>query len=435
MPHSATDAMTAPDAVAAAAARHPAWFTLRMSPTPSARVRAVVRAALAPALTAAIAVGYVGVDLSGALTEDTPGPVPALVHGALVLLQAVALGFARRAPLGVLAAVVGLDLVILATSAGELGIGAFAVMIAVYAAIRHTTSRRAAYTAVGVGAVLVAAVGAVGIVAAGMPVPTAVLVAVVNVLVLAALPAALAEYMLGRERLAQALRQQAESAERARRAEADRELRAERAALARELHDIAGHHLSGIIVSAQAAAALTDTDPSAARTILQDLQQNARTALTDLRRTVGLLRTETEPMPGPGAPATPTVAEIPALVEAARARGQQVRLERSGEPRPVGPLAETAAYRMVQESLANAARHARGAECRVRIAYLPDEVEVEVWNSLPVDTPPAGPGDGYGIAGMRERADLVGGTLESGQGADGWRNRLRIPTGTGRGTR
>ena len=407
-----------------------------MPPAPARRPGATVRAALAPGVTAALAVGYVGIDLAGAFEDQSAVAFPPIVHGALVALQAVALLWRHRAPNAVVVAVAALDLIILATSGGELGVGALAVIIATYTAMRWGAPRRVSYGVVAGAAAATALVGGVAMAAAGMPLLLVLLVALARIVILYAVPAAAAEYMLGRERLADAMQQQKAAAERERQVAADRELRAERTALARELHDIAGHHLSGIIVSAQAASALTLSDPDEARATLQMLQQNARTALADLRRTVGLLREDESAGVGPDAPGpTPAVAALPALVDAARRRGQHVTLQMSGDPRPLGVLAETAVYRMVQESLANAGRHAPDAACDVTVDYRPDTVEVAVRN-----TPPAIPtaarsavDAGFGIAGMRERADLVGGRLVSGPQPDGgWLNRLTIPLDTER---
>ena len=260
----------------------------------------------------------------------------------------------------------------------------------------------------------------------------------VRVVIQYVVPSAIGEYALGRERLAEALRERAEFAERERRDRAERDLRAGRAALARELHDIAGHHLSGIIVSAQAASALTRSDPERARETLQSLQDDARTALADLRRTVGLLRHEDDADAGVDAPvASPSIERIAGLVEDARARGMEVRFSQEGDSRPLGPLAETAGYRMVQESLANAARHAPGAAVDVRVEYDADAVRLTVTNGQRHD-PLSGDGDPgsrerYGLAGMEERAGLVGATLESGPRDDGgWRNILTIPAPTER---
>jgi signal transduction histidine kinase len=121
---------------------------------------------------------------------------------------------------------------------------------------------------------------------------------------------------------------------------------------------------------------------------------------------------------------------VPALVDAARRRGQAVELSVTGAPVDLGPLAETAAYRMVQESLANAARHARGAACSVAVAYGETDVRIVVANGSPAEpaSTPAAAGSGFGLTGMAERAELVGARVTTGPAPDGgWRNQLTIP--------
>ena len=287
------------------------------------------------------------------------------------------------------------------------------------------------------------------------------------------LPVVAAEYMLGRERLHQALRDKAELLEREKqllereeRERAARELRASRNALARDLHDIAGHHLSGVIVSAQAAVALRHKDPERSEQMLQTVQDSARTALADLRQVVGLLRSEdsnvsgredqgedgrrneptlssTESAAVTGSQMTrepvllPALEAVPHLVEESRRRQQRVGYAVNGRPCPLSPLADTAAYRMVQESLANCARHAPGALCQVRITYQQGCVEIVVSNRRPpnAEARQAGAGSkggGYGLSGMAERAALVGAELVTGPDPDGgWCNRLVIPVPSG----
>lgn len=407
--------------------------------TATARVLAV----LPPVLVLASAIGYLGIDLwPGGPPEAVPGGVPPLVHAGLVGLQALALAGRRRFPTAVFATVVLADLVVLATTAGELGIGALAVVFASYSIARYM-ERRDALVRLGAGAVLTTVVGGVAMAVASTEPPFVLIVtAVTRIALLYVTPAAVADYVRGRERLAEALDEQARMTERQRRDRAERELRDERAALARELHDIAGHHLSGIIVSAQAASALTGTDPDRARAMMRTVQDDARTTLADLRRTVGLLRSDddgdvvgtgtdgTTGRASGGPSAVPSLDGIPALVDAAIARGQQVELVVDGDPRPLGPLAETAAYRMVQESLANAARHAAGSACRVVVRATARTVEVSVEN-CPSPTPATvtiSRSIGYGLSGMAERAELIGAALSTGPTPDGgWLNRLVIP--------
>jgi len=247
--------------------------------------------------------------------------------------------------------------------------------------------------------------------------------AALRLLLIVVLPAVIAEVVTGRERLIEALRDRAEAAERDRERRAAEAVRDERTSMARELHDLAAHHLTGIIVSAQAADALLARDPERAREYLGTVQRDARTTLANLRQTVGLLRSDAR---GELAP-VPSIDQLPALVADAAAAGAQVTLTAPAEPVGIGPIAGIAAYRMVQESLANAARHAPGAAVSVEVTPLDGTVLVSVANGPSVATP-AAERAGYGLLGMRERAELVGATLRTGPSPDGgWVNELTIP--------
>jgi signal transduction histidine kinase len=209
----------------------------------------------------------------------------------------------------------------------------------------------------------------------------------------------------------------------------------ERTAMARELHDIAAHHLSGIAVMTGAIGRQIDVDPDGAKRAVAQVREQSTAMLRDLRNLVVLLR-DTE---GGGAPGDPvrmeTLAGIGELVAGARESGMDVSLETSdtvaelAASGAVGPLAQLAAYRVVQEALANAARHAPGAPGEVRVHALEGRVEVMVRNGAP------GPGEapgrhdpGYGLVGMRERADLTGATLRYGPTDEGgWQVTLSVP--------
>ncbi|MEJ5888684.1 histidine kinase [Pseudokineococcus marinus] len=385
-----------------------------------------------PLLVLVTAVAYPLVDALD-VEPPPPGPLPPLGHAVLVALQAVALLPRRTHPVAALVAVVVLDAVLLGTSGGQLGLGSLAVVVATYVVARRARGAGVgtARWVLGAAVVVTSVVGGVAYLAVGGPLLEVALLVPGRAALQYGLPVVVAERQRARERLVQLERERAEAAERERRDRAQRELQAGRTALARELHDIAGHHLSGIVVSAQAASALMRSDPERAREVLAGLQDDARTALADLRRTVGLLRSDDDgPDGGPGAPGrTPSLAAVAALVEEARARGQRVEHAETGGARPLSPLAETAAYRMVQESLANSARHAPGAACAVGVEHAPDAVRVTVTNGpaavAPVDH---GGGQGYGLAGMAERAALVGARLVTGPQPDGgWRNELVVP--------
>lgn len=207
----------------------------------------------------------------------------------------------------------------------------------------------------------------------------------------------------------------------------------ERTAMARELHDIAAHHLSGIILMAGAADRQIDVDPQTAHRSVRLLRAQAAAVLDDLRQLVGLLRQNT----GAAERSVETLATVPSIIQDRRAAGVDVELQTcpaaDGVPpgRGIGPLAQLVVYRMVQESLSNAAAHAPGAPCLVQIDDRDANVlAVTVINeALPV-APARRPG-GFGLLGMQERAAVVGAELQYGRSADGcWRVRLTIPRDT-----
>lgn len=192
----------------------------------------------------------------------------------------------------------------------------------------------------------------------------------------------------------------------------------QRLALAREVHDVVAHNLAVIGIQAGAGLRVFDHDPEQARAALRTIHHTNRQALAELRATVDLLRgdgiptapTESQGTPAPGLPG------LEDLLAAARATGVDARLEVSGVPVIVTPLVERTAYRIVQEALTNALRHAPGASAIVALDYTPAQLVVRI-----VDDGPGGNGhpEGRGILGMRERACSAGGTLTTGQSPRG----------------
>ncbi|WP_232822072.1 sensor histidine kinase, partial [Desertihabitans aurantiacus] len=188
------------------------------------------------------------------------------------------------------------------------------------------------------------------------------------------------------------------------------------------------HHLSGIALVAAALDRQIETDPATARRSVAQVREQTTAVLADLRRLVGLLRTDTE-----ATRAAESVAAIATLVERRREAGTAVELvtraAADGAPLAVGvgPVAQLALYRIAQESLANAAGHAAGAPVRVEVDDRdPDALQLTVTNG-PGGSDRDGP-PGFGLVGMRERADLLGADLHSGPTADGgWEVRVRMP--------
>lgn len=196
---------------------------------------------------------------------------------------------------------------------------------------------------------------------------------------------------------------------------AHRTLLEERSRIARELHDVVAHHMSVISIQAQVAPHLVENPSEELKENLAGIRQNALEALTELRRVLGVLRSEHPGATGdPNLSGTarhtpqPTLDRLPALVENTRAAGLTVTLDISGERRPLPPGIELSAYRIVQEALSNVLRHAPGASAEVYLTHLSHGLRVDVLNSPPVRAAPPSPGAGHGLLGMRERTMMLG---------------------------
>ncbi|HEV2871781.1 MAG TPA: sensor histidine kinase [Actinomycetota bacterium] len=215
--------------------------------------------------------------------------------------------------------------------------------------------------------------------------------------------------------------------------------RGERARIARELHDVVAHHISMIAVQSEIARLATPGMPAQGAERLAAIGDTARTALNEMRRLLGLLREDAgaepsrEPQPG--------LEQLNQLIDQAReAGGASTRLIVRGGVAPLSPGIELTAYRIVQEALTNARRHAPGAAVSVAVAVDDSGARVVVANGPPdngsgpasgrrvADSDRRDPRSGHGLAGMRERVQLTGGTLVAGPtGQGGWRVEARLP--------
>ncbi|GAA0274636.1 hypothetical protein GCM10009527_083820 [Actinomadura nitritigenes] len=219
--------------------------------------------------------------------------------------------------------------------------------------------------------------------------------------------------------------------------------RGERARIARELHDVVAHHISMIAVQAETARLATPGMPEAGAKRLLDIGDTARAALTEMRRLLGVLREDTrrpearnarpaaERRPQPG-----LVQLLDLLDEVRDVSGAAARLIVHGTPDPLDPGVELAAYRIVQESLTNARRHAPGAAVDVELHYTADALRVRVRDNGPGAPASPAPGPrasgGHGLLGMRERAAAVRGEVRTGPAAGGgYLVEARLPAGTG----
>ncbi|TDV57758.1 sensor histidine kinase [Actinophytocola oryzae] len=223
-------------------------------------------------------------------------------------------------------------------------------------------------------------------------------------------------------------RWRAESAERARLA-AEVATAAERARIARELHDVVTHHVTAMVVQADAAQYLLDSTPERVGDGLTAISDTGRQALAELRALLGVLGEATT------AERTPTMGRVGDLVEQARLSGQPVEWREQGAGRPRSVDAELAAYRVVQESLTNAIKHATGRPTTVLVRHAEEHIEIEVNTEGPVVAPPVTPSGGRGLAGLRERVRMLDGDLVTASRPDGgFRVRALIPAGDDRGT-
>lgn len=203
---------------------------------------------------------------------------------------------------------------------------------------------------------------------------------------------------------------------------ARRTLLEERSRIARELHDVVAHHMSVISIQAQVAPHLVTDPPEELTENLAGIRANAVDALTELRRVLGVLRADlgAEGADG-GAPIAPqpTLAQLGALLDNTRAAGLTVTDRCTGLDRPLPPGVELSAFRIVQEALSNALRHAPGCDVRVEVARAQSGLRVRVLNSRPTRATAASPGAGHGLLGMRERAAMLGGELATGPTPEG----------------
>ena len=211
---------------------------------------------------------------------------------------------------------------------------------------------------------------------------------------------------------------QRQLAEQERRHSGERALLEERQRIARELHDVVAHHMSVIAIQAEAAPYKTADPPPELVESFGEIRASALAGLTELRRVLGVLRTggqDTTPQPG--------LADLDALLDSARSGGVSVTVTRSGNPLTLPEGVDLSAYRIVQEGLSNAIRHAPGSHVQVHVANRADSLALEIRNDAvaPVLVPSGtrAAGGGHGLVGMRERATMLGGSLDAGPTGDG----------------
>lgn len=370
---------------------------------------------------AAFAAGVLKVDLPrAAVSGSAPPDLLALV---LVGLGTLPFALRRRAPLTVLAVTVASAAVLTGFGRSPLALAVTSGVVAYTVAVR--CARPVAVAAFVVAeAALWAGVGvAFGRGVAGSSVLLVPLVT--GVLWFAG------DGVRYQRRYSQAV---AAEQERLRREELDKArqaVREERVRIARELHDVVAHSLTVMTVQAGVARRVARS-PEQASGILESIETTGRVAQGELRLILGLLRDDDQEEPG--LTPAPDLGGLPALAEEVRAAGVVVELRVSGAKPEVSPALELSLYRVIQEALTNAVKHAAGARTTIDLAYGTHEIRVDVVTGRPIGAadgpvPPArGTGGGHGILGMRERVTAFGGTLTAGPvDGKGFRVSARVP--------
>ncbi|WP_329284537.1 sensor histidine kinase [Streptomyces sp. NBC_00691] len=347
-------------------------------------------------------VGLIAADTSAQYTSE----VVTLVDQLLGAAACCALWLRRRWPAGL---AIGLSLlnVVAPVAAGALLAGLFSVAV-----------RRPFREVAAIGALAVAASTAQAFIRPDPTTNTGLSVALGFILIL--LVTAWGMLVRSRRQLVEALR------ERARRAEAEAELRAAQAqrlareAIAREMHDVLAHRLTLLSVHAGALEFRPDAPPEQVARAAGVIRDSAHEALQDLREIIGVLRAPGENGDGGDRP-QPTLATLDALIDESREAGADVVLDTTvDEPSAVPAATGRTVYRIAQEGLTNARKHAPGTTVTVTVRGRPGEgLTVDVHNPAPAGPVPPVPGSGQGLIGLTERAALAGGRMEHGPAPDG----------------
>ncbi|MFF7982766.1 sensor histidine kinase [Streptomyces sp. NPDC007901] len=406
-------------------------MTTTGAPAPLARLRALAGPnGPVPAPTprsrlfdAALALVVLVAEIDYAVDPD----LPTGRHGTaglvcLVLLASVPLAWRRRYPLAVLWIVLAANML---TPADVSRLTFYACVIAAYSAAAFSPHRVAAIATLALAVLLTFTIGrSVPHTPFGVEptVPTQYVPLMISaplVVVTVGLRSWKVRAAESRVRLAEVEHRQAEALRSA--------VAHERARIARELHDVVTHNVSVMVIQAGAARKIMDAEPEQAREALLAVEAGGRTALGELRQVMGLLtmdddsdEAELEPQPG--------LERLGPLIDRTRGTGTPVELTVSGTVRPLPGGVELTAYRVVQEALTNALKHAGGSSAVVRVDYGERELRVEVTDSGGTPGPAAATGNGRGLVGLRERLAVHGGTLSNGPcPLGGYRVRALIP--------
>jgi len=343
---------------------------------------------------------------------------------ALAIVAGGAIYWRRRNPLLVLAIVEAMLFVHLVAIRADARVGALPLMVATYTVatrLPRPVSLRAAALVAAINAAVISVQYGLG------NLPSISDVFFVTVIVAGAW--AIGDNIGTRRAYLSGLVERAARLEREQETATQRAALEERARIARELHDVVAHHVSAIAVQAGAAEEIAESNPQRARAVLATIQQTSRQALAEMRALVGVLHSDD----GVALAPQPHLADIEDLAAQSRAAGLDVRVHVDGTPRALPEALDLSAYRIVQEALTNALKHAGAAHVDVTVRYDTESVELLVEDDGAAGEPMQPlPGGGRGIVGMRERVALFHGRLELGRtAAGGFRVRAVLPFGAG----
>ena len=369
----------------------------------------VIDIAIAAALAA---VGLLEVLTASSFDDDPRGIVALVVAGMTLPLAA-----RRRWPTAALATVLVMASVASAWNVfDDTAFGLGVLLVSSYTVAAHCELGRAA-----AGGALILGWGAWSVLVDGVPVGDYLFVAVILGCVWAA-----GRTVRGRRQLAAALAHQNLLLAHEQEARAKQAVAEERTRIARELHDVVAHNVSVMVVQAGAERRALGDQNGRTREVLETIESTGRQALGEMRRLLGMLRKDDDEL---ALAPQPSLEHLGLLVSQVREAGMPVEVEIEGEPEPLPAGVDLSAYRIVQEALTNALKHAGPARALVRLRYRRDELEIEI-----VDDGP-GPGEsngagGHGLVGMRERVSMFGGDLAAGERREGgYAVRARLPLG------
>ncbi|QYN35358.1 two-component sensor histidine kinase [Pseudonocardia sp. DSM 110487] len=352
--------------------------------------------------------------------NDGPEPSPWALLG---LLAVAALGHTQRRVRPVLGLAIACGVLLAMVQLGSVPL-AMMMLIGdlLYCSVLYS-SERLSWTVAGATVAVAGGAGLVSLVSDG---GRAAVLVILNLGLVLAVPVLWGREVRLHRGQADAERERAEQASRMSELDRAAAVAAERARMARDLHDVIAGQLSGIAIQSEAALNLPDPDPAVLRRVLQSVRRDSVASLAEMRTMIGLLRADGA---GDGDPRTAPAGldRLDALVESAGGTGLRIEVDDArGGAAELPAAVDLAAFRIVQESLTNAAKHAPASRVRLHLGDHDGELVIEIENDL-MPGAPAGGGTGTGLVGLHERAVAVGGTVTAGPDGGRWRVRAVLP--------